>query len=134
RPHRITYPTTHADILPTLLDAIGIPYNEKLMQGESVLRGTPRRKYIFLFGNENTLTSISMDKIKVQYSFKENKCWAFDLLRDYEELHKLPCNRFGEQLDAMMFYHSYQAKILEEYNAHIKNKGGFYEFIQYSRK
>lgn len=133
-PSRITYPTTHADIVPTLLDAMGIRYNEKLIQGESVLRGQPKRKYIFLFGNENTITTISMDKLKVQYSFKDKKCWAFDLNTDYAELKKLPCEPYSEQKDAMMFFHSYQAKILEDYNASIKNYASFYGMRHYGRK
>ncbi len=134
RPAKITYPTTHADIVPTLLDAMGIRYNEKLIQGESVLRGRPKRKYIFLFGNENTITTISMDKIKVQYSFKDKKCWAFNLNTDYAELHKLPCEQFSAQKDAMMFFHSYQAKILEDYNASIKSNSAFHGMRHYGRK
>lgn len=134
RPAKITYPTTHADIVPTLLDAMGIRYNEKLMQGESVLRGQPKRKYIFLFGNENTITTISMDKIKVQYSFKDKKCWAFNLNTDYAELKKLSCEQYADQKEAMMFYHSYQAKILEDYNSSIKSNMPFYGIRHYGRK
>ncbi len=134
RPARITFPTTHADIVPTLLDAMGIRYNEKLMQGESILRGRPKRKYVFLFGNENTITTISMDKIKVQYSFKDKKCWAFDLNTDYAELKKLSCELFSEQKDAMMFFHAYQAKILEDYNASAKRNTAFYGMRHYGRK
>lgn len=134
RPARITYPTTHADIVPTLLDAMGIRYNEKLIQGESVLRGRPKRKYIFLFGNENTITTISMDKIKVQYSFRDKKCWAFDLNTDYAELKKLPCEAYSAQKEAMMFFHSYQAKILEDYNASVKSNTAFYGMRHYGRK
>lgn len=134
RPHRITFPTTHADILPTLLDAIGVHYNEKFMQGESVLRGMPRRKYIFLFGNENTITSISMEKLKLQYSFKDKKCWAYNLVNDYGEINRLSCDPYSEQFEAMMAYHSLQPKILENYNDHIKNNGNCYQFVHYTRK
>ncbi len=134
RPTTITFPTTHADIVPTLLDAMGIRYNDKLIQGESVLRGRPKRKYIFLFGNENTITTISTNKIKVQYSFKDKKCWAFNLNIDYAELHKLPCEQFSEQKEAMMFFHSYQARILEDYNASIKSNTAFHGMRHFGRK
>ncbi|HPB82631.1 MAG TPA: LTA synthase family protein, partial [Spirochaetota bacterium] len=68
-PKTIPYATTHADILPTLLDAMGIEFNRKLIQGESLLQKRLRRKYIFLYGNENTITSVSNNNIKVQHSF-----------------------------------------------------------------
>ena len=124
-PAKVTVPTTHADIVPTLLDAMGIDYNRRLIQGESLLGKRLRRKYIFLFGNENTITTVSMDRIKLQYSFKDKSCWVFDLNKDPGELKKLPCEGYGEQMQAMMFYHQYQPKILDEYNLSLKNGGGF---------
>ncbi len=125
-PARVTVPTTHADIVPTLLDAMGIRYNRRLVQGESLLKNRLRRKYIFLFGNENTITTVGADRIKLQYSFRDKACWVFDLNKDPGELKKLPCDGHDEQLQAMMFYHQYQPKILEEYNESLKNGTDFH--------
>lgn len=51
----------HADILPTLLDAMGAPFDPHQFQGESALRGIPARNFIFTYGNENT--SAAVEKI-----------------------------------------------------------------------
>lgn len=133
-PSKVTIPTTHADIVPTLLDAMGIQYNRRLMQGESLLRKGLRRKYIFLFGNENTITTISMDKIKLQHSFKDKACWVFDLNKDPGELKKLPCDGYGEQMQAMMFFHQYQPKLLDNYNLSLKNGSDFHGERHFSMK
>lgn len=125
-PRRITVATTHADILPTLLDATGIQYNEKLIQGESLLSGKLKRKYVFLFGNENTISSISMNKIKLQYSFKDNRGWAFDLNRDPRENNPLPFEEYNEQREAMMYYYEYQDHVLAAYNESLKSGNAFY--------
>ncbi len=124
-PRTIAIPTSHADILPTLLEAMGIPYNEKLFQGESLFQSRLRRKYIFLFGNENTVTSISMNGIKVQHSFKDNRCWAFDLNRDPGERTELGCEAYREQRDTLLFYYQYQEQILNAYNDAMKRKTDF---------
>jgi arylsulfatase A-like enzyme len=125
-PRRITVPTTHADILPTLLDATGIQYNEKLIQGESLLSGKLKRKYVFLFGNENTISSISMNKIKVQYSFKDNRGWAFDLNKDPRENNPLPFEEYNEQREVMMYYYEYQDHVLAAYNESLKAGNAFF--------
>ena len=124
-PRKIEYATTHADILPTLLDAMGIQFNSRLIQGESLLRNHLRRKYIFLFGNENTITSISTKNIKLQHSFKDNTCWAFDLTKDPGEKTKLDCGTYAEQREALMFYHQYQHHILNAYNSELQKKKDF---------
>ncbi|HQP49896.1 MAG TPA: sulfatase-like hydrolase/transferase, partial [Spirochaetota bacterium] len=124
-PKTIPYATTHADILPTLLDAMGIEFNRKLIQGESLLQKRLRRKYIFLYGNENTITSVSTDNIKVQHSFKDNQCWAFDLTKDPGEKTKLNCSAYPGQQESLMFFHQYQHHILNAYNMELQQKKDF---------
>lgn len=121
-PRKIEYMTTHADILPTLLDAMGIQFNSKLIQGESLLQKRLRRKYIFLFGNENTITSVSNNNIKVQHSFKDNTGWAFNLTQDPGERTKLDPKYYAEQMESLLFFHQYQYHILNAYNTELKNK------------
>ncbi len=134
RPARITLPTTHADIVPTLLDAMGIRYNRRLFQGESMLESSPRRKYIFLFGNENTMTSINTNMTKLQYSLRDKMCWVFDLNRDPGERRKLPCGGYREQMEAMMEFHRVQPAILESYNRSLEKGTGFYGQRHYPLK
>ena len=132
-PRRITVPTTHTDIVPTLLDAMRIGYNRRLIQGESLLNRELKRKYIFLFGNENTLTTIG-DNIKLQYSFRDKKCWAFNLANDPGEKTKLSGEGYEAQNEAMMYYHQYQFKVLEEYNESLQKGLDFYGERHYSVK
>ena len=113
---RETRATSHVDILPTLLDAMRRPYNRGLVQGESVLQSAFTRKYLFIFGKENTLTSISRRKVKLQVSFKTGKCRVYDLARDPHERRKLPCTQHAAQHRALLFYHRYQRAMLEGYN------------------
>ena len=118
--------TSHIDILPTLLDAMNIPYNRNLLQGESLFQDKFKRKYIFLYGNEDTLSSISRKKIKLQFLFKEGRCRAFDLNADPMEKETLPCAKYPQQKSALQKYYGYQKKILRDYNQSLLKKEPFY--------
>jgi membrane-anchored protein YejM (alkaline phosphatase superfamily) len=121
----LTIPTTHVDIMPTLFDAMGIPYNENLIQGESLLKQKLRRRYIFLYGNESVISSISTDGVKLQYSLKDKSNWAYDLSKDPGERKRLGTGNYGEQKDALLFFHSYQDRILVDYNEAAKKRSPF---------
>lgn len=109
-------PTQHVDILPTLLAAMGRPYNPALFQGESML-GKSRRKYDFLYGNERTLTSIDRsNKLKLQIALKTGTCWAFDLAKDPDERRRLSCDGYAHQKKVTLDYEKYQSQILDAYN------------------
>ena len=74
---------------------MGIDYNELLIQGESHFQDKLRREYIFLFGNEDTLSSISHDGFKLQIAFKQRgKCWVYDLNKDPNERKRLSCKQY----------------------------------------
>jgi len=118
--------TSHIDIVPTILDALRIPYNPALMQGESLFQKEFKRKYLFLFGNENTMTSFNTRGLKLQHSFKKEKCWAYDLAVDPFERKKLDCSPFSEQKKTMMFYYSYQPLLLKSYNKTSQQKTDFH--------
>jgi arylsulfatase A-like enzyme len=118
--------TSHVDILPTLLDAMGIPYNPRLFQGESLFLSPPKRRYIFLFGNENTISSIGRDHIKVQYSLKHQRCWAYDLKHDPAEKKILPCTNFEAQRRALLLWSQYQPQLLDRYNQAAAQKRPFF--------
>jgi len=124
RPKTFDIPTSHVDLLPTLLDAMRIPYPAELLDGESLFHHRLRRKYIFVYGYEGTITSIDLRGIKVQYSFKKNRCWAFDLKVDPEEKFPLDCSSFGRQFEALRRFTTFHDSSLVRYNEWLKRTGG----------
>lgn len=127
KPRVVKGPTSHIDILPTLLDAMGIDYNELLIQGESHFQDKLRREYIFLFGNEDTLSSISHDGFKLQIAFKQRgKCWVYDLNKDPNEHKRLSCQHYQRQKTATLAYRKYQRRLLRGYNTDAAQDRPFY--------
>jgi len=127
KPRIINDYTSHVDILPTLLDAMHIKYNSELFQGESLFQMAQRRKYIFLYGNENTISSISRNHIKVQYSLKRRRCWLYNLKTDPLEKKRLSCKGHEQQLRALLEYRKYQTKLLWTYNRTLQREGHFHK-------
>ena len=117
RPFRVTAPTTHVDILPTLLDAIGVAYDPLTIQGRSLLRGPVERPYIYAWGNEGTLTSFDRDRRKLQVQLEQDKCWYYELREDPKEHTALQCGAEIEpQLDDLLEYWNFQRSALGVYN------------------
>ncbi len=112
-------PTNHADLLPTLLDAMRIPYNPALLDGESLFQKKLRRKYLFSYGLEETISSLDDQGIKVQYSLKKNKCWAYDLNRDPEEKSPLECSAYQAQLEALRKFVNTHDATLVRFNSAV---------------
>lgn len=116
--------TQHIDILPTLLETLGVPYNARLIQGESLYKKQPGRKYDFLYGNEQTISSISRDDIMLQVSLKYNQCWVYDLNRDPGQIKRLGCDNHTKQKQALLVFQQYQSQMLERYNeSYVKQQG-----------
>ncbi|MCA9664502.1 MAG: sulfatase-like hydrolase/transferase [Myxococcales bacterium] len=128
KPRRVKRRTQHPDILPTLLDAMGLDYNPQLFQGESIFQDKLRRRYTILFGNENTLSTISHPGVKLQLSFKFRRCWVFDLANDPWETKKLSCRReqYTRQKQATIQYHAYQRQLLRLYSASHRMNQSFF--------
>lgn len=103
KPRTFEFPTSHVDLLPTILDAIGVPFDPNLFDGESLFNNPLRRKFIFFYGQEGTFSCLDLNLIKVQYSQKRNSCWAFNLRRDPDENNPLDCNLFTSQLEALNY-------------------------------
>jgi len=121
KPRQFDIPTSHVDILPTLLDAMRIPYRAELLNGESLFHHRLGRKYIFVYGYEGTISSIDQRGIKVQYSLKKGKCWAFDLKLDPEEKHPLDCASYESQRKALLGFPDLHQANLTRYNEWLKN-------------
>ncbi|MBV6494535.1 MAG: hypothetical protein LDLANPLL_02568 [Turneriella sp.] len=114
--YKVKYPTVHADIVPTLLEISGIPYKKEQFQGES-LNTKAVRRYVFTYGNENTLTAVSTDLLKMQILRKdEGSCRSFDLKVDWKEAKNLGCDTTSNQYKAIEAFFRLQPDILKGYN------------------
>jgi len=122
-PARVTELTSHVDILPTLLDAIGVGAPPERFQGDSLFRGL-RSEYVFFYGNEGTLSSVSRDRMKVQVLFKTDTCRAFDLATDPTESVPLDCAAHRAQLEAMLRFGRFQTRALPAYNQRLHLREG----------
>lgn len=127
KPKTFELPTSHVDILPTLLDAMRIPYNPALFDGESLFDYRLRRKHIFFYGLEECISSLDADQIKVQYSLKKNRCWVFDLKLDPDERNPLDCSLYQPQVEALFKFVGSHDSSLVQYNAWIKAGGNTQE-------
>lgn len=116
-PRVVSEPTSHVDFLPTILDAMGRSYDPQLLQGESLFQDHFRRKYIFLYGNEDTSSSISENQVKLQVSFRDGSCWVYDLRVDPTEQKRLSCAPHKAQYEALLEYRKRQRQALRTYNA-----------------
>jgi len=99
KPKTVEFSTSHVDILPTILDAMKIPYDPVSFDGESLFQNRLKRKYIFFYGLEECISSLDTNLIKVQYSLKKNRGWAFDLKIDPDEKNPLDGSSYSSQLE-----------------------------------
>jgi hypothetical protein len=124
-PQVIKFPTSHVDVTPTLLDLLGFPSDATRFQGESVLRGPPRRKYIFTMdthGEYISAISPQMDKVILGFHanyFGANYFGAFNLAKDPGEKLPLDEKQFGPQAEAILKFRNYQLHLIEAYNQAI---------------
>ncbi|SHG07887.1 Sulfatase [Microbulbifer donghaiensis] len=118
-PTHIERPTVHSDVLPTLLDGMGVEFDRDLIQGESAF-AEGQRKYVFLYGNENTVSSIDRDGTKLQLIYKTGECRVFELAQDPLESTPLACDGYEQQKIATLKYKVYQPRILSQYNASLR--------------
>lgn len=120
-PKAIDLDTSHVDLLPTVLDALGIAYEDKLLQGESLFRTPLRRKAQFFWGNEGNVTLLTANRVKVQWHATEQRCQAWDLAHDPMERRPLGCDRYRAEAELLRKWQSGQRRRLLEYNAACKN-------------
>jgi membrane-anchored protein YejM (alkaline phosphatase superfamily) len=125
KPRVFVEPTQHVDVLPTLLDALRVPYDPALFDGESLFQKKLTRKYLFFYGLEESISSLDTRGIKVQYSTKKNRCWAFDLKMDRGETRPLDCSLYEPQVDALRRYVAFHDSSLVQYNDCMKNGRDF---------
>ena len=124
KPRTFEFSTSHVDLLPTLLDAMEIPYPPTAFDGRSLFSHKARQTPIYFYGYEESISSLDSHLIKVQYSLKKNKCWAFDLKLDPEEKNPLDCSFFPLEVEGLhKFVTEHDANLLK-YNANLMEKKG----------
>ena len=125
KPRVFGAPTNHVDILPTLLDAVRIPYVSTAFDGESLFNRKSMRKPLYFYGYEESISSLDSHLIKVQYSLKKKSCWAFDLKHDPDEKNPIDCSSYPLQLEGLHRFVSEHDASLLKYNTSLKEKKGF---------
>jgi phosphoglycerol transferase MdoB-like AlkP superfamily enzyme len=118
-------PTSHVDLLPTLLDAMRVPYDPALFDGESLFQNKLKRKYLFFYGYEESISCLDMNRIKVQYSLKKKRGQAFDLTVDPGEKHPLECSSFPSQTEALQDFVHHHDSSLVKYSSSVREKKDF---------
>jgi len=124
KPEVLGWSTSHVDILPTLLDAMRVSYSPVVFDGESLFNNRSKRKPIFFYGYEESISSLDSHLIKVQYSLKKKRCWAFDLKLDPGEKNPLDCSMYPLQAEALHKFVSDHDTGLINYNAGLREKKG----------
>ena len=113
-PQQVTELTSSVDLVPTLLDAMKIAYDTNRFQGESLLRDTRKRKYVFVYGENNEIAALDQQHMKTQISFEEGTCVRYNLLLDPKEQVSHLCE--PAVVSAIVKYRNYQPIIFEKYN------------------
>jgi hypothetical protein len=117
KPARISDVTSHVDIVPTILDLIGVGYDPLGFQGESVIR-TLRRKYVFMYGpKRDVIASVSRSHVKVIVNLSAASCSAYDLRTDPNELRSANCAVYPQQVNDLLEYRNHQLHFLPNYAA-----------------
>ena len=125
-PRRIEAPTQHVDLLPTLLDALGIPYDEALFQGESLFQERLRRTVQFFWANEGTVTALRQDGVKMSWTPLDKRCRIMDLRDDPLERHPRTCQAEPELLEILKTFRDDQRLRLEAYSAAVRRGEAFF--------
>lgn len=121
KPRQVLDYTSHADILPTLLDLLQIDYNPLLFQGESLQVGVPQRKYIFFYGNEDSMSAIDRGGQKTHYDFKTRTCTVYDLSTDPGEMNPGRCPPGHLAREAILYKKEHQMHLLTSYNSQARS-------------
>jgi phosphoglycerol transferase MdoB-like AlkP superfamily enzyme len=112
KPREITFPTSHVDLGPTLLDVLEIGHKPRDFQGVSVLRNY-RRPHIFAYGNEGTITVYSSEFRKIQ-RLRDTSCRMFDLKTDAAEKQPLACDPAADSFESAAKYAAGQMVMLQQ--------------------
>jgi arylsulfatase A-like enzyme len=120
-PRTVSEPTSHVDLLPTLFAALHRPGAAAAAQwqGRSLLADSDSLaapRYLYLWGNEGTLSSVSGEGCKLQITVSGGECWTYDLATDPQEQHRRPCTGHEEQRQDLLRHGEAQPEFLRARN------------------
>lgn len=104
KPAHINELTNITDLLPTLLQTMGIDYGSQL-QGESIFDTSRKRQYAFSYSDQDDIAAINQQNIKMIISFSKGSCVTYDLNKDPHENHPLPCHDKVQQAAILKYRH-----------------------------
>jgi membrane-anchored protein YejM (alkaline phosphatase superfamily) len=111
-PQHVAPITSHVDILPTLLDAMGVPYDPAHFQGESLFR-TGRRLFTFFYSpKSDQLGSIDVSGRKLVVDFARDSCRMVNLVMDPQETTPQRCDPTSPQLAGLLAFRRYDSEML----------------------
>ncbi len=113
QPRMVTQPTSHIDLLPTLLDALRLPFDRAALQGQSLWQAQPPRALQFAWSNEGMATVTTADGVKLSWSVADNRCRVFLLATDPQERHALPCKDHAVLLGQLQQWRDDQRRLLK---------------------
>ncbi|MEI6350241.1 MAG: sulfatase-like hydrolase/transferase [Verrucomicrobiota bacterium] len=122
KPQTVEWRTSHVDVVPTLLDALGVGFDPSKFQGESLLRGEPKRKYVFGVTSHECIMALDKSGVKVSISMLSPEAWAYDTAKDPKELVRQPVEKYPEQLEALIKFRNYQPGMMLRYNSTFRPK------------
>ncbi len=115
----------HIDLLPSVLDALGVPFDRAMVQGESLWQAQLRRNVALFWGNEGTVSGIWRDQHKLRWLTAERRCEQFDLQKDPTERHPLPCGSAAERLALIKRYQGQQRGVVPAYSQAVERHERF---------
>ena len=123
-PRKVTERTVHADLLPTILDALHIPYDDTLFQGESLFQDHFRRHATFYWANEGMVTVEREDGLKLSWSPLDKRCRVHDLRVDPQERRPAACQTQPVWLTILRTWATEQRARLDAYSAAVRTHRG----------
>lgn len=112
--------TSHADLPPTVLDLVGVPYDPAQFQGHSLVRAFPPGRRTFAMGNEGALVTWREDGRKTILNTRKDTCQAFDLATDPGEQVDLGCIGNDAEVDALLAWRLHQVRDVKARNAELR--------------
>ncbi len=112
QPRKVTQPTSHIDVLPTLLDALRLPFDRTRLQGKSLWQEVAPRR-LFAWSNEGIATVTTPEGVKLSWSVADNRCRVFLLASDPDERRALPCQDHAALLADLKAWRDAQRALLK---------------------
>ena len=122
KPYEIPIPTSHVDILPSVLDALEIPYNPQLFHGESLLQPVQKRRYVMSANYYMDTAFIDKSGNKSVFKYMAGLCDKFTS----EEISLGDCENGGPEFDAGLAFRNYLNLIIPLYNNTLRESRPFF--------